>query len=233
MQCILTNYPPHTTSHHPPTHTHTHTTSHHPPTHPHTHHLTPSTHPHTHTHTPPHTIHTHTPPHTTHTHTTHTHTIHAHTPHTHTPAHTHTASPHTPPTHTTHTHTAPANGQVAHVHVASDHRNALCLPRVKGHLVRQCHNWGTLEMAKCTQPLEQVSQLMSHNFSIVDPMSQYLWFSERQMVHLNPNFVGAIICHFSALDHGLLFMVLPNWQTFISQIWTLMTPFERYAFRKL
>ncbi len=103
------------------------------------------------------------------------------------------------------------------------------------------------------------------------------------------NFVGALICHFSALDHGLLFMVSPNWQillslkydfwwhhlnyfflsfqkkktfqmmccnpkfcrgpnlsffglgpwaiihgiaklanTFISQIWFLMTPFERY-----
>ncbi len=30
------------------------------------------------------------------------------------------------------------------------------------------------------------------------------------------NFVGAIICHFSALDHGLLFMVSPNWQILLS-----------------
>ncbi len=30
------------------------------------------------------------------------------------------------------------------------------------------------------------------------------------------NLVGALICHFSALDHGLLFMVLPNRQILLS-----------------
>ncbi len=44
------------------------------------------------------------------------------------------------------------------------------------------------------------------------------------------NFVRALICHFSASNHGLYIIhgtaKLAN--TFISQIWTLMIPFERY-----
>ncbi len=46
----------------------------------------------------------------------------------------------------------------------------------------------------------------------------------------NPNFRRDHnnICHFLALDHGLLSMVWPNWQiAFIAQIQTLMIPLER------
>ncbi len=54
------------------------------------------------------------------------------------------------------------------------------------------------------------------------------------MMCCNPHFFGALICHFSALDHGLFIIhgIAKLANTFISQIWTLMTPFERY-FSKL
>ncbi len=58
--------------------------------------------------------------------------------------------------------------------------------------------------------------------STVDRISKILWFSESlenflsNDVFQSKNFRGAIICHFSALDHGLLFMVSPNWQIFLS-----------------
>ncbi len=54
------------------------------------------------------------------------------------------------------------------------------------------------------------------NFSTVDPMSNFLLFSEsleRDLSNDVKYFVGALICHFSALDHGLLFMVWPKRQT--------------------
>ncbi len=45
------------------------------------------------------------------------------------------------------------------------------------------------------------------------------------MMYFNPTFRWGPNL---SLDHGLLFMVSPNWNTFISQIWTLMTPFENF-----
>ncbi len=58
----------------------------------------------------------------------------------------------------------------------------------------------------------------SHNFSTVDPMSKFLSFSESLGKYL-PNDV---------IIHGTVRLA----NTFISQIWTLMTSFERY-FSKL
>ncbi len=66
--------------------------------------------------------------------------------------------------------------------------------------------------------------ISSHNFSTVDPMSKLLWFSESlENYLLNDVFQSKIsFCPFSALDHGLLFMVSPNWQILLSleyQLW--------------
>ncbi len=78
----------------------------------------------------------------------------------------------------------------------------------------------------------------SHNFSIVDPMSTFLWFSKSlgntfQMMYFNPKFHrGPNLSFFGlgpwAIIHGTVKLA----NTFISQIWFLMTPFERY-FSKL
>ena len=49
----------------------------------------------------------------------------------------------------------------------------------------------------------------SHNFSTVDPMSKFLGFSESLENYLSNDVfqskisLGALICHFSASDHGL------------------------------
>ncbi len=45
----------------------------------------------------------------------------------------------------------------------------------------------------------------------LDPRNSSLWQPKEWCVAIQ-NFVGGLICHFSALDHGLLFMVSPHWQ---------------------
>ncbi len=78
----------------------------------------------------------------------------------------------------------------------------------------------------------EVFSKLSENHKIVDigytedPMSKIIGFSESLERDLSNGVLqlifGALICHFSALDHGLLFMVSPNWQILLShkyEVW--------------
>ena len=56
------------------------------------------------------------------------------------------------------------------------------------------------------------ASLNGHNFSFVGPITRG-W-----CVKIN-NFVRALICQFSTLDHGLLSIVWPNWSILLSQLW--------------
>ncbi len=93
--------------------------------------------------------------------------------------------------------------------------------------------WTFVHVAKIHYTPERVKKWMVYRWSNVINFIIFWKLRKRpfKWCVAIQNFVRAQICHFSTLDHGLLFTVSPNWYR-ISQILLLMRPFELF-FSKL